>query len=168
MYESEVNNVVDQIDRLPSAIVKEFEELKSLVKFRTVLPWGEHCTECAWPTCYTTCELYDPRVDSNCRLFVDGMVRIDIDDDVRPYLLKLRFKRWGKLWTVGNLARYTPRESLQKERTNILVGGLARSVPVPQQLKSRALAKLGYLRRRAAEKAPASRQFTDCFLLECY
>lgn len=168
MYEPEVNNLLESVDSVPSAIVEQFKGLKPLVNARTVLPWGEHCTECAWPTCYTTCELYDPRSDRNCRLFVDGMVRIDIDDDLRPYLLKIRFKRWGKLWTVGNLAGYSPEASLKKERSHIMVGALARAVPLPLQLKSRVLGKVSYLRRCEAENATHSQSDPDCFLLECY
>src|SRR5262245_14804109 len=99
MYESEVNCIFESVDTLPPTIVQRFAEMRSEVKARTLLPWGEHCTECVWPTCYTTCELYSPRIDGNCRLFIDGMVRIDVDHSLSPYLLKLRFKRWGKLWT---------------------------------------------------------------------
>ena len=168
MYESEVNNRLESVDSVPSAVLKEFEGLKAMIEYRTALPWGEHCTECAWPTCYTTCELYDPRMDGNCRLFVDGMVRIDIHDEVRPYLLKLRFKRWGKLWTVGNLARYSPEEVSKKEKTNILVGALGRSVPLPKTIKSRVLLKIAYMRRCAAEEAVASKELPETFLLECY
>lgn len=167
MYEAEVNNRLESIDTLPSTVVKQFEELRSQVKSRTILPWGEHCTECSWPTCYTTCELYDPRMDGNCRLFIDGMVRIDVDDALRPYLLKLRFKRWGKLWTVGNLAMYSPTEVGQKEKLNMIIGALARSVPLPRQLQSRVIGKVAYRRRCASEMASPSGE-PDCFMLECY
>lgn len=168
MYESEVNSRLEAIDTLPPSVVKQFGELRAHIKARTILPWGEHCTECSWPTCYTTCDLYEARADGNCRLFTDGMVRVDIEDDVRPYLLKLRFKRWGKLWTVGNLAFYEPTEVLRKEKRNITVGALTRSIPLPLQLRSRVLGKVSYLRRCAAENAPASPDLPDCFLLECY
>lgn len=168
MYEPEVNNRFESIDTLPSAVVKRFAELQFQVNARTVLPWGEHCTECAWPTCYTTCELYDPRMDGNCRLFKDGMVRVDIDDDIRPYLLKLHFKRWGKLWAIGNLAMHGTKEVVRIENKNMLIGALARSVPLPLPLKSRVLGKVAYLRRCAAETAPVAAEFPHCFLLECY
>jgi FkbH-like protein len=168
MYEAEVNNVFESGTTLPSTIVARFSELCSQIASRTILPWGEHCTECAWPTCYTTCELYSPRLDGNCRLFVDGMVRLDLDASSSSYLLKLRFKRWGKLWTVGNLAMYPPREAQDHERKNMLVGAVTRSMPLPRPLKSRVLGKVAYLRRRHAEIAAASAEPPDCFLLECY
>lgn len=168
MYESEVNNRFETIEALPSSVVKRFGELRDSVEARTILPWGEHCTECSWPTCYTTCELYEPRMDGNCRLFVEGMARVDIIDDVRPYLLKLKFKRWGKLWAVGNLALYKPKEVLRKEKQNIMVGALTRNIPLPFKLRSRVLGKVSYLRRCAAENALAPGELPDCFVLECY
>jgi len=103
MYEAEVNNSIESIDSLPPDIRRRFAEFRDQIVARTTLPWGEHCTECVWPTCYTTCELYSPRTDGACRQFVDGMVRIDHKEGLSPYLLKLRFKGWAKLWTVGNL-----------------------------------------------------------------
>jgi FkbH-like protein len=168
MYEAEANSRFEAIESLPAAIVERLAELGSEVESRTILPWGEHCTECVWPSCYTTCDLYSPRTDGNCRLFVDGMVRIDVRDALRPYLLKLRFKQWGKLWTVGNLALYAPSEVQQKERMNTVTGAVARSLPLPGTLKRRTLAKVAYRRRQAAETAPASGVTPDCFLLECY
>src|SRR5688500_6467188 len=103
MYEAEVNRSFDSVDTLPPDVVSKFTELTGEAESRTTLPWGEHCTECSWPTCYTTCELYSPREDLACRLFAEGMVRIDYDGGPNPYLLKIRFKRWGKLWAIGNL-----------------------------------------------------------------
>src|SRR5438034_7261561 len=154
MYESEVNRSFESIDTLPSEVVKRFAELRSEVVSRTTLPWGEHCTECSWPTCYTTCELFSPRMDGNCRLFVDGMVRIDVEDSLSPYLLKLRFKHWGKLWTVGGLELHEAQEATRREKRNIAIGAAARSLPLPKPLKSRVQAKVAYLRRRATETAP--------------
>src|ERR1700739_3086244 len=101
MYEAEVNGRAESAAQIPASVLAQFRELGGLVTARTVLPWGEHCTECVWPTCYTTCDLYAPRADGKCRRFVDGMVRIPHPDALNSYILKIRFKRWGKLWTVG-------------------------------------------------------------------
>jgi hypothetical protein len=95
MYEAEVNSSVESIGSLPPEIVKRFTEFSGQVSLRSTLPWGEHCTECNWPTCYTTCELYSPRADRACRLFIDGAVRIDCPEACNSYLLKIKFKQWG-------------------------------------------------------------------------
>jgi FkbH-like protein len=169
MYEAEVNTRFESNDTVPADVLNTLSELSSDIIARTVLPWGEHCTECAWPTCYMTCELYSPRIDGNCRLFVDGMVRVDLPDGgIRPYLLKLHFKRWGKLWTVGTLTLYSSQQVEQKEKLNATVGAIARSLPLPAPLKSRVIGKVAYLRRRWVETAAPSDQTPDSFVLECY
>ena len=168
MYEAEVNNSFESINTLPPDIRKCFAEGRDHIIARTTLPWGEHCTECVWPTCYTTCELYSPRTDGACRQFIDGMVRIDHKEGLSPYLLKLRFKGWAKLWTVGNLQLRPLSKANAQERLNIAVGAVSRNAPLPALIKPRLLTKVNYLRRVAAENAPPSDTRPDCFMLECY
>jgi FkbH-like protein len=168
MYESEVNRSFEPLGTLPSDVRKQFAESKEQIQARTILPWGEHCTECNWPACYTTCELYSARQDGACRLFVAGMVRINHKGAPSGYLLKIQFKRWGKLWTVGTLKLLPMAEAANKERRNIFIGGLARSIPLWSSIKARVLRKVSYLRRRSAEKALPSADVPDYFLFECY
>lgn len=168
MYEAEVNNTIESIESLPFDIRKRFAEYRDRIAARTVLPWGEHCTECVWPTCYTTCELYAPRVDGACRQFVDGMVRIDHNEGLSPYLLKLRFKQWAKLWTVGNLHLRPLSKAAKQEWFNIAVGSIGRNIPLPATVKPRVLRKISYLRRCSAEDAQATEESPDYFMLECY
>jgi FkbH-like protein len=168
MYESEVNGAVESVDAIPPEVRRQFAETGMQVVARTTLPWGEHCTECVWPTCYTTCALYSPRIDGGCRQFIDGMVRLPHGLGAAPYLLKLRFKAWGKLWTVGNLHLRSLSQASAAERLNIAVGALARYTPAPRVIQPRLLRKVNYLRRRAAEEAQPTAYPADCFLLECY
>ena len=65
MYEAEANCKVESIEQLPAEVAQKFREFRQKVIARTVLPWGEHCTECVWPTCYDTCDLYSPREDGS-------------------------------------------------------------------------------------------------------
>jgi len=168
MYEAEVNRTVESIQTLPLEIRKRFTELRDRIVARTVLPWGEHCTECVWPTCYTTCELYSPRKDGACRQFVDGMVRIDHKEGASPYLLKIQFKQWGKLWTVGNVRLQSPSQALRSEKFNIAIGAIGWAAPFPSSVKPRVLTKINYLRRQSAVNARPGSAFPDSFLLECY
>jgi FkbH-like protein len=168
MYESEVNNTIDDIEGVPLDVRRRFRDGRDRIASRSLLPWGEHCTECAWPTCYTTCALYTPRRDGGCRLFVDGMVRIDHPDGLSPYLLKVHFKQWGKLWTVGNVHLEPMDRAAAQERANVLVGAMARHAPLPAPIKPRLLRKVNYLRRQSAESRRAIADTPDCFLLECY
>jgi HAD-superfamily phosphatase, subfamily IIIC/FkbH-like domain len=168
MYEPEVNSSVESIEALPEEIRGRFMELGDRIESRTMLPWGEHCTECVWPTCYTTCELYTPRPDGGCRLFVEGMVRIDHKNGLSPYLLKVRFKQWAKLWTRGTLRLEPLAKASRQELCQIAIGALARSIPAPDSIRPRLLRKVNYLRRRSAERARLDGQLPDYFLLECY
>src|ERR1700759_2246220 len=111
MYETEANTKVEPASQLPPDVLAAFGQLRGTIASRTVLPWSEHCTECVWPTCYSSCDLYSPREDGRCRRFVDGMVRIDCPSAVNGYVLKIRFKRWGKLWTPGNLNLHSPEKA---------------------------------------------------------
>src|ERR1700761_8242198 len=103
MYETEVNSRRESVDQLPPDVTKQFAETRTRIGYRSNLPWSEHCTECVWPSCYTSCDLYSAREDGRCRRFVDGMVRIYCPDSANGYLLKITFKRWAKLWTPGNI-----------------------------------------------------------------
>jgi FkbH-like protein len=79
---------------------------------RSLLVWGEHCTDCANPLCYMTCALYAPRYDLKCRRFTDGL------EQVRPmrgrkggrWLLRAQFGKWGKLEASGSAALVGPRQ----------------------------------------------------------
>jgi FkbH-like protein len=168
VYEAEVNNAIESIETLPLDIRRRFAEFRNRIVARTVLPWGEHCTECVWPTCYTTCELYAPRQDGACRQFVDGVVRLDHKEGLSPYVAKIRFKQWAKLWTVGNLHLQPFSKAARQEKFNIAVGAIGRNVPLPSSIKPRVLQKINYVRRLSGENAQATREFPDCFLLECF
>ena len=168
MYEAEVNRSIESIETVPPEIRERFASSRDQFTARTTLPWGEHCTECVWPTCYTSCDLYEPRLDGGCRQFIGGTVRIDHENGLSPYILKVRFKRWAKLWTVGNLHLQPMPAAGRQERRNIMAGAVSRNLPLPSHLKRRVLAKVSYLRRAQAEQAPSSPDVPDAFLLECY
>lgn len=168
MYEAEVNGSVESIETVPVEVRKKFAELRDKVRLRTTLPWGEHCTECVWPVCYTTCDLYSPRADRSCRQFIDGAVRIDHKEGLNPYLIKIRFKQWAKLWTAGTLHLQPLASANRKESFNIAVGAIARATPLPASIKPRVLQKINYLRRQSAGHAPLPEVFPDSFLLECF
>lgn len=168
MYEAEVNRLIEPAGALPAEVLARFAEYRSQVELRTTLPWGEHCTECAAPACYTSCELYSRREDGACRQFVGGMVRIDHKNGLNPYILKLHFKQWAELWTVGNLDLRPVGEARRRELVNITVGALSRHALLPSGLRTKMQQKVNYVRRRMAQGAPAAAEPPDCFLLECY
>ena len=71
------------------------------VEMRSCLAWGEHCTECVWPSCYATCALYTPRSDLKCRRFARGIEPlINNRWGIEPGFA-VSFRTWGKLEAEG-------------------------------------------------------------------
>ncbi len=95
MYESEVylKYIVEQI---PEEIHKEFVKTYSSIENLSFLHWTEHCTECAMPQCFKTCDLYAPRLDGKCQRFLNGIELIKSESrNEMPDLLKINFKKWA-------------------------------------------------------------------------
>jgi FkbH-like protein len=168
MYETEANTKKESSDQIPADILAKFRQLGNAVSERTVLPWSEHCTECVWPTCYTTCDLYSPREDGRCRRFSDGMVRIDCAGTLNSYLLKIRFKRWGKLWTPGNTRLRSMRDAQKLERRDYWIGTTLLQLPAPSTVTRMATQKRYGFKKRMAYRGAASETSPTAFVLECY
>jgi len=168
MYETEANSIVESPEQIPAEVLRSFELLRGQLRSRTVLPWSEHCTECVWPTCYSTCDLYSPRPDGGCRRFADGMVRIEAPSTVNAYILKLRFKRWAKLWTPGNVGMHSADKAARLEKNDYRIGSVLQRLPVPSLIKITATSKrYSFKKRNASAKSPGE-ELPTCFLLECY
>ena len=168
MYESEINGKVESVDQIPGEVLKAFAASQDIVSMRTVLPWGEHCTECAWPTCYSTCDLYEARPGGNCRRFIDGMVRINSSSLLNGYLLKIRFKQWGKLWTVGNICLRSIRQAERIETRDHQVGSMIQTLIMPTSVRSFVSAKRYSYKKRVAQAARPGATKPTSFMLECY
>ena len=168
MYETEANIKTESPDQIPQEVRDAFAGLSGKLLRRSVLPWSEHCTECVWPTCYTTCDLYSPREDGRCRRFVDGMVRIECPSALNRYLLKIRFKQWGKLWTPGNIRLRSLEEAAKRERRDYLVGTTLYRLPVPAQLKKTITSKRYGMKKRFALRGGRSDDAPTSFLVECF
>lgn len=168
MYETEANRQTESTEQIPAEVIARLGEAKQTVLERTVLPWSEHCTECVWPTCYSTCDLYSAREDGKCRRFVQGMVRVNCSDALNSYLLKITFKRWGKLWTPGNIRLRSAQEALRAERRDYLVGTMLYQLPLPSTLRKAATGKRYSIKKRLAYRAFSGETLPTSFLLECY
>lgn len=168
MYETESNGKTAPASEIPPEALSAFAELGGNVTARSVLPWSEHCTECVWPTCYTTCDLYEPREDLRCRRFVDGMVRVECPGGLNSYLLKIRFKQWGKLWAPGSGRLYPMEEAKRLEGRDFRIGSTLYQLPLPGPLKRTAVAKRYSFKKRVAQRSAAGEGLPTSFLLESY
>lgn len=168
MYETEANRLQESSEQLSPDVLSRFGELKRDVVRRTVLPWSEHCTECVWPSCYTSCDLYSAREDGRCRRFVNGMVRIDCPEALSAYLVKITFKRWAKLWTPGNLRLRSAASALRTEGRDYLIGSTLISLPLPASIRTLATGKRYSLKKKLAYRRSADNSLPSSFLLECF
>lgn len=168
MYETEANTKTESADQILPDAISAFGGLRGRILARTVLPWGEHCTECAWPSCYATCDLYSPRRDGRCRRFVDGMVRIDCPTAINRYLLKIRFKRWGKLWTPGSLRLHPVAQAEKIESRDYRVGTILYQLPLPTPIKRAVTIKRYSLKKKLAVRSGRVREVPTSFVVECF
>jgi FkbH-like protein len=94
------------------------------------------------------------------------MVRVDCPSAVNSYLLKIRFKRWGKLWTPGNI-QLSPIERAQKlERRDYRMGTAIGHLPSP--VKRLVSGKRYGFKKQMAQRRTAGGALPSSFLLECY
>jgi FkbH-like protein len=103
MYEREVEH--RRARTLPALEVHAHDSTRSVagVQALAVLPWEEHCTECAEPACYETCPLYEARSDGRCRRFDGGFVEVrGATPALQGEMVSVSFKRWGQLEARGN------------------------------------------------------------------
>ncbi|HTP32843.1 MAG TPA: HAD-IIIC family phosphatase [Candidatus Acidoferrales bacterium] len=87
----------------PAAAVAGYPQDGAVAKL-SLLSWGEHCTECAAPACYQTCDLYQARPDTRCRRFHFGIYKNRRFSSLRGYGAEVSFKKWGVLAAMGNTA----------------------------------------------------------------
>jgi FkbH-like protein len=100
MFELEVNHSKLAANAIPEEVRQQFLSRNLTIHGYTVLPWEEHCTECAMPICYQTCDLYEPRKDGKCRRFVGGIAPVK---GTSRQIVGIAFKRWGQLMAYANL-----------------------------------------------------------------
>lgn len=168
MYETEANHRIESGREIPQQIAQQFGEMNGRLVARTLIPWAEHCTECAWPTCYTTCDLYTPREDGRCRRFAEGMVRVKCPSAVNSYLLRIKFKRWAKLWSPANVRLYSSSEAESREKSDYQVGSLLYHLPLPSIVKAPATRRRYSWKKRVGSMPATSGELPTSFVCECY
>ena len=142
----------------------------------SLLMWGEHCVECAAPSCFTSCDLYQRRPDTRCRRLTYGMYRNPRFPSVRGYGAEVTFKKWGKIEARGNTLLLPSDVTLWTERMVGLSAPLLNAFGAFvhrltrdgrwSYLEHSLLERLGRWLHRKND--PNSRQQPDLFLLEVY
>ena len=115
MFEFDQNETKDQARFAAVDPVGAYEPVPG-IRAMSFLMWGEHCTECAAPDCFATCDLYKPRPDGMCRRFAHGVYRNKNFKTMRGYGAEIVFKKWGKLEARGNTCMEVADKVLRRER----------------------------------------------------
>jgi len=175
MFELEVNHDRLDIDALPDPVKEMFQNIDGDIQGIALIPWEEHCTECAMPGCYETCDLYEPRKDGKCRRFSGGIAPVPIVSGIQRYVVRIRFKRWGQLMAYANIHMIPRQRASFLERGVYALDEVISRVPDQgisirgrRSISSRLTRRLkqfiagqGYLRDRTAGRP-------DYFLVEVY
>ena len=141
----------------------------------SLLMWGEHCVECAAPSCFTSCDLYQSRPDSRCRRLTYGMYRNQSFPSARGYGAEVAFKKWGKIEARGNTLMLPAGAALLIERMISFSAPLANAAGALMYRLTRD-SRWSYLEQALLERFgrwlhrrnSSSRQQPEVFLLEVY
>jgi FkbH-like protein len=140
----------------------------------SLLCWGEHCTECAAPSCYKTCDLYQARPDGRCRRFIFGMYRNRFFTSLRGYGCEVAFKKWAALVARGNIRMMRLTSAIWAERLLSAFGLIfdrlgALASRATSDMRWKHLSYSLMLRLTNALAATGSKsQVPDAFLLDVY
>jgi FkbH-like protein len=129
MFELEVGGKILNPTEISEEVLAAFERNRGRLAAFSLAPWEEHCTECAMPACYTTCDLYAMRMDGKCRRFVNGMEIIPVGNHPQGFFVKIAFKRWGQLMAYANMRMIVADEAKAIERKVRQVQALAAGFP---------------------------------------
>ena len=138
------------------------------------LVWGEHCTECASPACYQTCDLYAPRPDGRCRRFKYGIYQNRHFASFRGYGAEVAFKKWGVMAAAGNTAMAPKYRVARQERLALFAGRILNAIgPLVRRIARNEgwqYPGFGLSRRLPAwlHRHNKGRTKPDAFLLEVY
>ena len=97
-----------------------------------------------------------------------ALVRVDCPDTANSYLLKIRFKRWGKLWTPGNVRLLSIAESDRIEQRDQTIGSVLYELPVPAPVRNFATGKRYSWKKRSAVSSKPTPESPNLFVIECY
>lgn len=131
MFESEIGFTPFNVDELPGTVLSKFKETAKLVGYRSQIPWAEHCSECMAPSCFSTCEFYDPRPDMKCRRFTGGFYASALDATAAGNLIRVTFDRWGKLEGRGRTELLPTADAVARESLDLHIGKMISEGPVP-------------------------------------
>jgi FkbH-like protein len=153
---------------LPPDVAAAFAATQAALALRSAIIWGEHCSECAFPSCYSSCEFYTPRPDLHCRRFADGIEAVEVENlPALAGLTRIAFRRWGKLEGSGPVAMHAVKTVHVRERRAGQFDGLMAALHLPRAVGLRVAIRLNQRRKAAASRVSGIANDT-VFIVEAY
>jgi FkbH-like protein len=169
MQETVVNQNTLRYIKLPVSISDAMIGTAEQVNLRGALVWGEHCTECLWPSCFSNCMLYTPRSDLKCRRFVNGIeyVADRLKGRKLRHLFSVSFRTWAKIEAEGLVRISKPRFREMQQIADSAFGKTLDYVWIPHAAKI-VLAGGWNKLKGAALTGSTLVNGSDVFAVECY
>jgi FkbH-like protein len=104
------------------------EALSARILRRSFTVWQDHCSECAMPSCYSTCEFYRPRLDYKCER-LDGGMRVIPDDEHVAVPMMIKFGRWARLMGYGPAGLFDVEHAKHRESRAFAWARVAERIP---------------------------------------
>jgi FkbH-like protein len=129
MFEIGARYTAHTTPELPRFSKNRLEEaLAARILRRSFTVWQDHCSECAMPSCYATCEFYRPRLDYKCER-LDGGVRVIPERDHVAVPMMIKFGRWARLMGYGPAGLFEVGAARRRESRALTWGRLAEHIP---------------------------------------
>jgi FkbH-like protein len=169
MHETVIYQCDSSDVQIPDKVLNLMRRNAQRVALRSSLLWAEHCTECVWPSCYSTCALYTPRSDLKCRRFLRGIQRVRCIgyDRSNVNCIAVSFRQWGKIEAEGRIRFSEVGARRVQERIDELIAKAIDGLPAPLGVKVD-IAKGWNKGKRAAWVGRIPISAVDKFVIECY
>ena len=149
-----------------SDLLKRFAETEAAIASRSALIWGEHCSECVMPSCYSTCAFYTPRHDLKCRRFDEGLQPIRAEGDFRTSGMRISFRKWGKLEAASRPSALSAGRIAAMRTADAAFTGFLGLAPLPDHIQDIMASAWNRTKGHFASRGGKPTQF-DAFLVEC-
>lgn len=170
MKELSLDYTSHAVIELPDSVIEELSGTRANIVRRSSIAWGEHCSECAFPSCYTSCEFYTPRQDLHCRRFAFGIQDVEVRNAHHlAGLTQIQFRRWGKLEGNGNKGLVSRETAARLEAQTKTTARLFEKLPLPRRVSSALIWRLNEQRKSKLGKGnPLPATANAGFMIEAY
>jgi FkbH-like protein len=129
MFEIGVGYTAHKAAEIPLFSKARLEEsLSARILRRSFTVWQDHCSECAMPSCYSTCEFYRPRLDYKCQR-LDGGIRVIPSREHVAVPIMIKFGRWARLMGYGPAGLLDVNHARRRESRALTWANIAERIP---------------------------------------